>query len=505
MRRARGCAVAVLLILVPPLSGEVPVPKPGGVMLELFPEGDVEPPPEAESDAAALPEPSLEEPFAIGEALYDPEGVPLAVVSLLDLMGVPIVADQAAADRAGRLTLSEAEVLELIDQGVEDATAAAESDDGSPPHTFADLHAWIAPFLNGIDAAGLAARYARAYERRPDDLVPAVLMGQPIEPETPLTRVQIWLLLVDGFVGPGERTGTAALDGRGDGGRPAYAVLRGARPSPAIPVAGRNTSWGTALPGTQNVIGRLLDIADFPWVTAHLPMLQSRVPFTISPGSAVAHEGHGGNGQRVVFEASIGPAAGPITAPSGRPVLVPRPSASVAGVPIRWVPSQEDEETFEAHGTFQAALFTAMPTDAAGKVRLPYVPKRENANGVGRLRRERATMKASVKVRDLVFSRYELAPEFASFRPQLESGGYRATRSPARIEWHSDGLELELTSQFDVALDLQALGKTHRWGFEGVRGSLARISDGLYRGRVLARTSPSAPSGSKRPRGRSPG
>lgn len=51
-------------------------------------------PPEARPELCEvkeeLPTPSLTEPFAIGEALYDPGRVADAVVSLLDLMGVGI-------------------------------------------------------------------------------------------------------------------------------------------------------------------------------------------------------------------------------------------------------------------------------------------------------------------------------------------------------------------------------------------------------------------------------
>lgn len=486
MRRSLGPALVALVVASHASVAGLPVPDPAAEPLDLFPDGEeVEMP--AEDVAAALPSASIREPFSIGEALYDPSRVPDAVVSLLDLMGVPVVADQAAADRAPRLTLSEAEARALIDMGVEDAAAAADNDEGAPPFTFADLHAFVAPFLNDVDVEALAERYAGAYERRPDDLVPTVMMGQPIAPETPLSRVHIWLLLADGFAGPGARPATAAIEERRREDRPAFAVYRsGDLPARPLPAAAPAARWGTAQGALTSLLNRALNAVDLPWVTTHLPLIQSRVPLTISPSSGVAHEGHGGPGARVSFEARIGAAAAPVVAPSGRPVLVPLPSPNLSGRPMRWNIAPDDQDKFDNHGTLQGTLSNWVPSDGKGALPLSYLPKRESANGLGSRQKEMAKLRAQMKTWDLLTSRYQLAPGFQGIQGQIK--GLTNATAPVRLEWHSDGLDLELTSTFDVALDLGPLGKTHRWGYEGISGSLAKRSDGTFRGLVRGRT-----------------
>ena len=158
---------------------------------------DAEPPMPA--GQAALPEPSFTEPFEIGEALNDPNRVGDAVVSLLALMRIGIVPDGTPMQRItgrDRLRMTEAEVRTLIAMGEVDAEAAAASPDG-PAYTFADLHRSLAPFLRGVSVEQLTERYPRAYEKNPDWLVPKVLKGRPVEPDTPMLRTQFWLLLAD--------------------------------------------------------------------------------------------------------------------------------------------------------------------------------------------------------------------------------------------------------------------------------------------------------------------
>lgn len=489
MRNRLGSALVALVVASHASLAGLPVPQPGAEPMDLFPDGEVIEPPElpAEGETTTLPAPSLVEPFAIGEALYDPAGVADAVVSLLARMGVPIVADQAAADRAARLTLSEAEARTLVDMGAEDAEAAAESDEGAFPYTFADVHAVVAPFLGDVGVERLAELYAGAYERRPDDLAPGVLMGQPIDSQLSLSRVHVWLLLVDGFVGPGERTATAERGPHAAENRPTYAILRrGDLHAAAIPAAAPAARWGSAQSALRSLANRLQNVADLPWIAAHLPLIASRVPLVITPSRATAHEGHGGPGRRVGFEGRIGAPAAPVVAPSGRPVLVPRASPNLAGREMIWNLHPDDQDRFDNHGTLQGTVNSWVRSNASGAIPLAYLPRRENANGRGSLNKENANLRLQMKTWDLLTSRFELAPEFQGVQSQIR--GLTKATAPVRLEWHSDGLELELTSIFDVALNLGALGKTHRWGYEGIRGSLAERADGSFRGVVRGRT-----------------
>jgi len=156
---------------------------------------------EPPSATSAPAEPSLQEPFEIGEALYDASRMEDGVVSLLALMHIGVVPD-ASADAAqnGRgLTLSASEVRALADLGREDLESSTDID--NLPHSFADLHAAVADLLPGVSIEQMAAAYTRAYETDPDDVIGKSLMGRPIEPEMKLTRTQIWFLTMDGFAG----------------------------------------------------------------------------------------------------------------------------------------------------------------------------------------------------------------------------------------------------------------------------------------------------------------
>jgi hypothetical protein len=100
---------------------------------------------------------------------------------------------------------------------------------------------------------------------------------------------------------------------------------------------------------------------------------------------------------------------------------------------------------------------------------------------------ETARVSASIVVAELLSCAYDL-PANARFALPMLTAGVKEATTPVKVEWHSNGLELRLTNSFDVGLDFGPLGDTKRWGFEGVRGTLALMADGSYRGAVRART-----------------
>src|SRR5688572_8975853 len=151
-----------------------------------------------------LPKPTLTEGFGIGEALYEESRVPEAIVSLLAQMNIGIIKDAPAASAGGGLRLDESEVRALIALAEDDL--ASSTDLSNLPYTFTDLHAAVAGLLPKLTVEQLAEAYSVAYAGATDALVAGVMMGQPITPETRLTRAHIWLLLMDGFAGPAERT-----------------------------------------------------------------------------------------------------------------------------------------------------------------------------------------------------------------------------------------------------------------------------------------------------------
>jgi hypothetical protein len=113
-----------------------------------------------------LPQPTLTEPFSIGEALYDPTRIDDAVVSLLALMGVGIDKPDdtpllPGGKRGGApFRFTEPEVRFMIELGRADAAAAVKK--GRPPYSFRDLHAAVAPLLPEFPVERLAAVYSEA-------------------------------------------------------------------------------------------------------------------------------------------------------------------------------------------------------------------------------------------------------------------------------------------------------------------------------------------------------
>jgi hypothetical protein len=405
--------------------------------------------------AGGLPNPSMTEPFSIGEALYDPARVDVAVVSLLSLMGVGI--DKADGTSAGTgsapFRFSEAEVRLMIDMA--DADAAA-SGNGRPPYSFRDLHRAVAPLLPDVSVEQLAATYSEAYQNNFEALVPMVMMGQPIEPGTRLTRLQIWLLLVDGFVPPDKLT-------PGSGWGTASTALQPLPP----PVGGwSNTSWRDLL--------------------ARLSVLAASMPIQIAPQPATAHEGHGGPGTTVHLEARVrAPVSRSPTAFPGLSLLVPA-SGTLAGRSISW--HADDAAVLHRHGSLTPALGTPTNTDATGVARISYLPKAEAANGQGAASQETAEIAATIKQSDLVSAHYNLPAQLQAFligdvttRGEIDVGWHEAASSAASA---NDRIDISIANRYSVKLDMGFLGGGTRSGHDAVEGTLTLQPDGRYRGIV---------------------
>lgn len=410
----------------------------------------------------ALPEPRVEDPFEIGQSLYDPSRVEQAVVSLIDRLGIPVDAADGTPLRPGDgraaddYRLTEPEVWGLISMGVDDLLAGPE---GSLPFTFADLHAGVAPFLPGVSARDLARQYDSAYAREPDALVPSVMLGQPIDVDTPLTRVHLWLLLLDGFVGTaGDRT--ASL---------------GAVPGPD------RARWGTAArlttpltppPGMQPA-----DLAD---VLVRLRTEAFRLGFGITGDMSTVHEGHGGPGRAATFTAgTFGAPASPAgLAPYGRAGL-PRPF----DLTLRTT----DPGLWRSHG--RMAVEFGQPIRTRLVTRARFQPKQEVADGRGELVWDTALMWATANAAELVSSAYDLpfAPaELAAIIP----GEVSSPRVTVGLVWHTEaGIHVGLKNEFDIDLGLQGtigIGDVSGRGWDEVQGFLPLQDDGTYRGTLIA-------------------
>ena len=480
MRQVLASSLFILLAVYAPFAiaqGSDPEPgnadeiaPPGWPETLIFPEE----PAGLRDSAGGLPSPSLTEPFSIGEALYDPSRADVAVVSLLALMGVGIDNADGTASSSGSapFRFSDAEVRLMIEMARMDAEVASKK--GRPPYSFQDLHRAVAPLLPDVSIEQLAAAYSEAYQNQYEALVPMVMLGQPIEPRTRLTRLQIWLLLVDGFappdkLNPGSAWGTAST------------VLQPLPP----PVAGWNT-------------------ANWRDLAARLAVLAASVPIRISLEPDLVHEGHGGPGTKVSLAARLGaPAAQSTTAFPGLSLLTPATGA-LAGRQISW--HSDHPEVFDHHGELVPALEpgreTPTKTDSTGVARISYQPRAEAANGRGATTAARVEIVAMIDQWDLVSAHYGLPPQLRGFVI-----GDIAARREVDIGWHvlqpananantntntnaianasaNDAIKISIANTYNVKLDMGFLGGGTRHGYDTVEGTLTLQPDGSYLGTV---------------------
>ncbi|MGE0362518.1 MAG: hypothetical protein AB7H93_06275 [Vicinamibacterales bacterium] len=400
-------------------------------------------PPAAPATAAPLPPPSLTEPFAIGEALYDEGRLEQAVVSLLSLMQIAI----APAAGSG-LTLDAAEVRTLIDMGREDLEASEDIE--NLPHSFADLHRAVAALLPELSLDELAAAYTGAYEEHPDDLVAKAMMGQPLEPETRLTRTQIWLLLLDGFAGP------SAADARWG---TADRVLPDLRPP--------NPQWSAD---------------EWKEVLARLPLIGAGQMLAMAvPGPA--RQGANGPGANVELTAQLRASVPALVSRrSGKTLVAPR-KGTLAGKAVTW--DVGEDSVLHALGTVRTPTGapTAIPAD--GVARFAYLPGADPTSGKGELFEDVGQVQASFDGCELVSAAYDVPPAMCGFVV-----GGRRLRGGLPVGWRApETLAIRITSYaIGVNFDIPGLGGGSRNATDKVEGWLAKRPDGTYRGRVQAET-----------------
>ena len=368
-----------------------------------------------------LPDPTLTEPSAIGEALTDPARVPDAVVSLLDVMRIGIYANDGQVIRAGDerdeddLSVSETEVRNFIQHGVADAKAA--STDGHFAFSFSDLGAALQPLLEDWPTERLAATYNQDYSDHPDGIAAQVMLGQPIEPTTPLSRVHIWLLYVDGFV-DAPALPAAALAGANlaqVGSR--WGAVNVALPAPQLP--GWATSWASLF-AAHAILGLDLEL-------------------NVTQTAGGGHEGHGQNGPSVTLIARV--VAGMTTSgrrqfPWGGPAILGR--ANPLPVNITW--QADDPQFLSRHGTLGSPLGVPMPFSPHVGTSLRYQIRQEPANGQGRVVLHGSDMDTYVNTNELVQAIYEIPPEFNGFFLGMTRGSY----ARLYVEWHQESFQWDV-------------------------------------------------------------
>jgi hypothetical protein len=371
----------------------------------------------ASGQDGGLPAPTLSEAADINAALNDPSKVDVGVVSLLANLGVGIDAVDGTPLRPGSgalsdLRLSEPEVRGLIEMGTADAQAIM---NGGTPWTLANLHDGLSSLIAGLTLDETIGAYVTAYRAAPGDFVREVLNGHPLLPTTAFTRVQLWLLLVDGVLG---RHGGSAAGPRG-------ATTVAFRPVAAGPIA------TVALPPITLQVP-LFDLRDIGLLVSHLMTVAYAVPmeFTITP--TAAHEGHGGPGPDVAIDLRFQLVGSQLVSPhSGLPLLVPT-TTSLAGVPIIF--RSPDTSVLAAHGTFPSQLGVPIMTDFSGIAHMGYQLREEPAGGTGQLENASAMITAVADLQLVLASRYVIVNGgLVSF-----ALGERVIPSVLFLEWHED-------------------------------------------------------------------
>lgn len=393
---------------------------------------------------ASLPAPALTEPFEIGGALYDPSRIPQAVVSLLALMRIGIESSPTAAGPG--LRLDESEVRSLIAMADQDITQAGDIE--NLPFTFTDLHKAVASLLPSMSVEQLAEAYTRAYESHPDALAAKVMMGQPITPDTRLTRAHLWLLLMDGFAGPAQGTwGTA------DATLPDL-------PSP-------QPAW--SVPEWKELLAR------FPLVAA------DRLLSVESPSSLVqGAKGPGAAGQVTV---RMAPKLPPLVSRLTGKTLLPARGGSLAGLDVTW--ELPEDSMLRSLGTVPADVGQPRRVGPNGTASFSYQPGASATRGAGRLITASGTVDATTDGCPLVKAAYDTPPQICGFM-------WGGSRVRARIPvgwWTPAWVDLDITNVSDVTLDVR--GSPIRTGAkrevnDWVHGTLALQPDGTFQGLVEA-------------------
>lgn len=451
-----------------PVTSPPPGESPAGPARTAKPAG-----PTLRPESLPLPLPTMTEAFAIGEALYDPSRIDDAVVSLIRLLGIGVYkADGTLVRQGDERTdddpwLLEDEVWGLIDSTIAELVDTAEE----PRYRIGDLYDQIQRLLPDLSREAFVAAYTDAYASSPDAIVPQLLLGQPIDGSTPLTRIQLWLLYLDGFVELAEAPATAMYPGALVAGVPSR--------------LGSGTASRFLPPLIQP---STMSQAEWSFLRMHLLSIGFAIWFTLDPPADV-HEGHGGPGDTWAIPVEIGPGQ-PIVSPMSGEVILRPTTGPLDGLAITW--KSTDRSVLDAHGTIGAALPSQAFTDASGRAFIEYTTRQEAGDGVGVETNQWAALTASTNLTDLIRRAYVIDDEDIDW---VLSTGFldseiAATGPGFPIAWHGPGIEIDIRDDYTVELELMPAGMqalVFRTGQDRFKGTLVfHEADQTYRGTIIA-------------------
>lgn len=426
--------------------------------------------PAARPPALPLPLASMTDAGEIGSAMYDPSRVDDAVVSLLQLLGIGVYRPDGTPVRTGDEAdaddpwLLEDEVWGLIEAAEEDLLNAGDSE---PRYRLGDLYDQLQRLLPaGFSRAQFIDAYSTSYAGAPDDLAPRFLLGQPLDSSTPLTRTQLWLLYLDGFV---------------DLATPSTAGVQPGAQLAVVPNRPRFSTASQILPPILHE--QTLTNAQWAFFRTHMLTIGYAIWFTLDPPET--HEGHGGPGQTYQIPVEVGRGQPIVSPTTGEVLLAPNPDP-LDGLAVRF--ESDDRRVLDKHGSLTASLPYQVLTDSSGRASIGYATRREASDGVGVETSEWASLTAWADVVDLIRRAYLIDDESIDW---LLSTGFinqdRAATGPGfPIAWHAPGLEIEIRNDYDVTIDVFPAGmQATAWrnGFDSFTGTLVFDEDDqTYRG-----------------------
>jgi hypothetical protein len=399
-----------------------------------------------------LPDPVLTSPDDIASALADPSQAAQGVVSMLRLLGIGIAAPSGTVLRAGSARAAgDFFLFEPEVRGLVDLARRSTDDDGSV--AFRDVQAALGGLGLRASAEDLAAAYEGAYEAHPDAPISRLVSGLGgVDVDGTIPRVELWLLLLDGFVPPNPGTTSFAPSGM---------VVAAAATS-------ANSGWGVAAKDVGALAGLPLEVD--PAIIAHLMLIAGSASVSVDVAPRLVHEGHGGPGAAATVTARVTAIADTFISPfSGRPLLPAHPG-SLAGLPVDWQPSP----VLDRHGTASPA--GTQTTDATGTASFTFTPRQEAADGKGQLTDEIAPIQANVPADRLITALYGM--------PSLGAlvGGAAIGFGFLDVQWHEGAtMTVDLAEDYTVTIGA-IVGAAHGKGHDAFKGTLARQPDGTWRG-----------------------
>jgi hypothetical protein len=440
-----------------PPTGEQPsgAPLPTGLG-PLDDDGLPEIPPEAlNPPVPPHPEPTLDVPFAIADAMATPGREEQAIVSMLRALNVGLYSDDGTPIRPGTETTGDDLVMtETEAHGLAEMLRLGNHGEGFI--SFRDFTAELADF--GVDTTpdDLLTTYLDVYAQYPDSPMTIFVQNQAfLDVDADISPLGEWLLFVDGLVPPHGATQQAQARGTG------RALAQGSAPNIGQGWAAFQQRYHQ--PDVQRSIN-----------AARIRGAMDGAHVALAADLSDVHEGHGGTGTPTTFRATVSSytAIGLTNYPCE--------GGGMSGVPITW----SFDGALTGHGSSSVGAGASSPTDGSGVAKLVFTPKKEEMEDWhrGQVVREVASVTATVSSSALGRAMCPGVPVLAARR--LVQDGRRLV-----VRWHEPKvMDVTLENPYGVILDASVGGDANYAGEDSFIGRMYEKDDGTWQGMFVGLT-----------------